>query len=181
MQLIKLSEDDLKDVSSQLTLQRAESYVGNFYDCNLNDGVLTGKIRGNHGEYIVEIEVIGEGRIKSHKCGCETSREEFCKHAAALGLTYIYTPWLFSGKRIGRSDIKTTDDLKYHISTTPLREMFIELKSAGYSLADIADLLKISTVQLSGIIKDDQAGKTHQLTEPVKLACLYLLDKQLGK
>lgn len=181
MQLIKLSEDDLKDVSSQLTLQRAESYVGNFYDCSLVNSVLIGKIRGNHGEYIVEVGIAENGKISSHKCGCETAKNEFCKHAAALGLTYIYTPWLFSGKKIERSDIKTVDDLECYASSTTLRELFTELKSAGYSLADIAGLLKMSTVQLSGIIKDDQTGKKHQLTEPIKLACLYLLDKKIEK
>ncbi|MBQ3034236.1 MAG: hypothetical protein IJD28_07630, partial [Deferribacterales bacterium] len=68
MHLIKLSEDDLKKVSSQLTIQRAESYVGNFYDCSLNDKVLSGKIRGNHGEYSVEVSFNDAGEISAHKC-----------------------------------------------------------------------------------------------------------------
>ena len=73
------------------------------------------------------------------------------------------------------------DELKYYIATTPLKEMITNLKSAGYSLADIAELLKISVLQLSTIVKDDQIGKTHQLTEPIKLVCSYLLDKQFNK
>ena len=166
MHLIKLSEDDLKKVSSQLTIQRAESYVGNFYDCSLNDKVLSGKIRGNHGEYSVEVSFNDAGEISAHKCMCETSKEEFCKHAAALGLTYIYTPWLFSGKRINHEDVKTFDELKYYIATTPLKEMITNLKSAGYSLADIAELLKISVLQLSTIVNSPAYGAYQ--------ACMFL-------
>lgn len=177
MQLIKLSEEDLNKTCSQILLQKAESYVGNFFDCNLTDETLVGKIRGNHGEYSVELTVGEGGNIISHKCACENSKEAICKHSAALGLTYIYTPWLFNGRRMKRSNISNIDELKYYISTTPLREMFIELRGKGINLSDMADLLKVSAVQLSSVIKEDQLGKTHQLTEPIKLACAYLLDK----
>lgn len=181
MQLIKLTEDKLKEVSTQINIQKSESYVGNFFDCNLNNNILSGKIRGNHGEYKVEITVNDSGAIEQHKCMCEVSKNEFCKHSIALCLTYIYTPWVFSGKKMNRQNIKTIEDVKYFISTTTLRELFLELKDLGYSLSDIADLLKISTVQLSSVIRDDQYGKNHLLTDAIKLSCLYLLEKNILK
>lgn len=181
MRLVKLSIEDLNGVASEITLQRAESYVGNFYDCSINDETLSGKIRGNHGEYNVSLTLDANGKVISHKCLCDRSKIECCKHATALGLTYIYTPWLFNGKRIDRSMIKSMDDLQYYLSTTPLKEVFSGLKDLGIPLSDLANLLKISTSQLSSIVKDDQAGKVHTLTEPIKLGCLYLLDKNFKK
>ena len=180
MKLVKLSAEDLNEAATEETLQRAESYVGNFYDCNIHDNVISGKIRGNHGEYNVSL-IIDGGKVKSHNCICERAKTECCKHAAALGLTYVYTPWLFNGKRIKKSDIHNLDSLEYYLSTTSLKELFTETKDNGITLADLSSVTKISVQQLSTIIKDEQSGKLHQLTEPIKLGCLYLLDKKLKR
>lgn len=181
MQLIKLTEDELKAVTTPINIQKSQSYIGNFYNCSMDNNKLIGKIRGNHGEYNVEVNFDSDGKILNNECKCETSKNEFCKHSIALCLTYIYTPWIFSGKKMDRNNIESLEDAKYFVSTTTLREIFIELKEKGYSLADISDLLKISTIQLSSVIKDDQVGKSHLLTEAVKLACLFLLEKNIAK
>lgn len=181
MRLITLSVEDLNAVAGEQTLQRAESYVGNFYDCNISNDTLTGKIRGNHGEYNVSLTYNEHSEIISHKCMCERAKTTCCKHAAALGLTYIYTPWLFHGKRISRSEIKSIEDLQYYLATMPLKDVFSGLKDEGILLSDLALILKISVSQLSAIVKDDQAGKVHQLTEPIKIATLYMIEKKFKK
>lgn len=181
MRLVTLSVEDLNAVAGEQTLQRAESYVGNFYDCGINEETLSGKIRGNHGEYNVSLTFNDHGGIISHKCMCERAKTACCKHAAALGLTYIYTPWLFNGKRIKLSEIHSLEDLQYYLATTPLKDVFACLKDEGIPLADLSTVLKISISQLSSIVKDDQSGKVHQLTEPIKMAALYLIDKKLKK
>ncbi len=177
MQLIKLTSDSLHDACSPRSIQRADAYISSFYACGQSgDDTLVGKIRGNHGEYEVTLTVKSDN-VSNYTCGCETSKTELCKHVAALGLTYIESPWLFSGTRIERNDIHSLEDLKYYIATTPLREIFVELKSKNIGITDISDIMKVSTNQLSSIIKEDSIGRTHQLTEPIKIACLYLLER----
>jgi len=176
MQLIKLSEEQLKNISTPLNLQRAENYVGKFYDCSVNGAELTGKIRGNHGVYEVKLKI--DTDPIDYQCDCETSKETFCKHTAALGLTYIYTPWVFkSDEKIDRSNINNTEELLFYVKTTKLKELLDELKAVGIASSKVAELTGLSMQQLLTIAKDDNNGKNHQLTDPVKLSCLYLLEK----
>ena len=37
MQLVKLTEEQLKNISSGINLQRAENYVGKFINCSVDD------------------------------------------------------------------------------------------------------------------------------------------------
>ncbi|WP_022850037.1 SWIM zinc finger family protein [Limisalsivibrio acetivorans] len=176
MQLPKLSEEQLKNISTPINLQRAENYVGKFVDCSIEGNVLKGTIKGNHGSYTSEL-VIDTDPIE-FKCDCENAKEVFCKHAAALGLTYIYTPWVFASEKIERSKINSFEDIKFYIKTTTLKELIEELRGKSIGSAQIAELNGISLQQLSAIVKDDLSGKHHTLTDPLKLACLYLLEKQ---
>lgn len=176
MQLIKLTEEQLKNISSSINLQRAENYVGKFHNCSVNDSLIKGTIRGNHGDYTVTLKI--DTDPIQFECECEKGQDVFCKHAAALGLTYIYTPWVFvSDRKMDRSALSTTDDVKLYIKTTPLKQMLDDLKKVGVSISELADLCGVSMKQISGIVKEDSGGKHHQLTDPVKMSCLFLLEK----
>lgn len=175
MQLPKLSEDHLRQVSDSLVLQRAENYVGKFVDCSLDENLLKGTIKGNHGAYTTTLAL--ECNPLNFSCDCNNSKEDFCKHAAALGMTYIYTPWVFATKKkLERKNISTFDDIKFYIKTTTLKSLLDEVRAKNISSSQVADLAGISIQQLSSIVKEDQSGKTHVLTDPLKLTCLYLLN-----
>jgi uncharacterized Zn finger protein len=175
MQLPKLSEENLKQVSDSLVLQRAENYVGKFIDCTLENSRLKGTIKGNHGAYTTTLALDSEPMIFS--CDCNNSKEEFCKHAAALAMTYIYTPWVFAtSKKLERKQIKTFDDIKFYIKTTTLKSLLDEVRAKNISSSQVANLVGISIQQLSSIVKEDQNGKNHVLTDPLKITCLYLLN-----
>jgi hypothetical protein len=178
MQLIKLTEDQLKNICTSLNMQRAENYVGKFHNCRIEGNYLKGTVKGNHGDYEVTLKI--DSDPLGYTCACETSKSMFCKHAAALGLTYIYTPWLFSmDEEIDREKIKTNEELKFYIKTTKLKDLVEELKDCCMGASKLAELAGISIHQLSTIIKDEQKGKYHALTDPLKLTCLYLIDKKL--
>lgn len=178
MQLLKLTEEQLRNISTSITLQRAENYVGKFFDCKIEDNVLEGKIRGNHGIYHVKLKI--DTDPLTYECQCETSKEMFCKHAAALGLTYIYTPWVFeSNKKIKRENINSLEELQFYLRTTKLKTLLEDLKKCCLGVAQLSEITGISVQQISAIVKDDLNGKFHTLTIPLKLACLYLIERSI--
>lgn len=176
MQLVKLTEEQLKNISSGLCLQRAENYVGKFQNCSVEGSVLKGTIKGNHGDYHVKLDV-GTDPI-SYECGCEKAKDCFCKHAAALGLTYIYTPWIFSSEhRLDRKAVKTPAEIQFYIKTTPLKDLLDDLKRVDVSISTLAELAGVTMQQISVMVREDMTGIHHALTDPLKMSCLYLLEK----
>lgn len=178
MQLLKLTEDQLKNICTTLNMQRAENYVGKFHDCVIDGNFLRGAIKGNHGSYNVSLQISSDPL--EYSCECETSKSMFCKHSAALGLTYIYTPWLFTtDEKIDRGNITTNKELQYYLRTTTLKDLIDEMRSCCLGAVNFAELSGISAQQLSTIIKDEQKGKYHVLTDPLKMSCLYLIEKNM--
>jgi hypothetical protein len=176
MQLVKLTEEQLKNISSGINLQRAENYVGKFINCSVDDSFIKGTIRGNHGDYTVTLKI--DVDPIEYSCDCEKGKDVFCKHAAALGLTYIYTPWVFSSNQIiDRKSLRTTDEIKFYIKTTPLKQLLDDLKTINVSVSQLADLSGIPIKRIAALVKDDSMDTTHNLTDPLKLSCLFLLEK----
>lgn len=176
MQLTKLTEEQLKNISTSINLQRAENYVGKFHNCSVDNSRIKGTIRGNHGDYNVTLKI--DSDPIEFECGCEKGKEMFCKHAAALGLTYIYTPWEFaSNQKMDRQSLKTIDEIKFYIKTTPLKTLLDELKKIDISASQLAEVSGVSIKQISTMVKDESAGTYHALTDTLKLSCLYLLEK----
>ncbi|MGA1847321.1 SWIM zinc finger family protein [Deferribacter abyssi] len=176
MKLLKLTEDQLRNICTPINLQRAENYVGKFFDCKIQDNIIVGKIKGNHGVYNVSLKI--DSDPLEYSCECKTSKEMFCKHAAALGLTYIYTPWVFeTDEKIERDSIKTLDELSFYLKTTKLKTLIDELRKKGVGVAKLSDLIGVSLQQIAAILKDEEKDKYHVLTDSIKLACLYILEK----
>jgi len=176
MQLVKLTEEQLKNISTSINLQRAENYVGKFHNCSVDSSNIKGTIRGNHGDYTVTLKI--DSDPIEYECECEKGKEVFCKHAAALGLTYIYTPWVFaSNQKLDRKELRTTEEIKFFIKTTPLKAMIDELKKAEVSVSQISELSGISMKQISCLVKEDGECKQHSLTDPLKMSCMFLLEK----
>jgi uncharacterized Zn finger protein len=176
MQLIKLTEEQLKNISTGINLQRAENYVGKFNGCSIDGSVIKGTIRGNHGDYNVTLKI--DSDPIEYECGCSKAKDIFCKHAAALGLTYIYTPWVFaSNQKMDRKSLKTTADIQFYIKTTPLKTLLEELKKVDITISKLAELTGVTMQQISAMVKEDAGGKNHALTDPLKMSCLFLLEK----
>jgi hypothetical protein len=174
MNVAKLTEEQLKAAFSADDLLRAEGSVGQFYNCTIKNGDLHGKIKGNHGVYEVTLQT------SKSPLPVPTEKDDqhgSAKHAAALGLTYIYTPWVFrSADKIDRSKLTTFDDIQFYVAITPLRQLTDELKIAGISLSKLAEITRVPLQQISTVIKDSDNGVPHAITEPLKMACLYLLE-----
>lgn len=176
MNVAKLTEDQLRNDFSPEATARAEGSVGQFYDCVVKNGDLYGKIKGNHGSY--EVTLFTSKSPLSGHCECKASTTGLCKHTAALGLSYLYTPWIFkSADKIDRKKLQTVDDIQFYIAITPVKELFEEMKAEGISLSRFSELTKVPMQHISQIIKNNEAGIPNSLTEVIKLSCMYLLDK----
>ena len=175
MNVAKLTEEQLKTAFSHEMLLRGEGSVGQFYDCTVKNGDLHGNIKGNHGVYNVTLYTSG-APVKG-ECNCKSAAYEPCKHAAALGLSYIYTPWVFKSEdKIDRSNLKSIDDIQFYVAITPLRQFVDELKAKNISLSKLAEISRIPLQQISTAVRDSENGTPHTLTDVLKLASLYLLD-----
>lgn len=174
MQLVKLTEEQLKNISTSMNLQRAENYVGKFINCSVDSSIISGTIRGNHGDYKVTLKIDTD----PIEYNCDCGKEEFCKHAAALGLTYIYTPWVFaSNQKLDRKSLRTTEEVKFYIKTTPLKQFIDDLKSIDVSVSQLAELSGLPMKRIATLVKEESEDKSHNLTDPLKLSCLFLLEK----
>jgi hypothetical protein len=176
MNVPKLTEEQLKAVFSPDVMQRAEGVVGQFHDCIVKDGDLHAKIKGNHGVYSI---VLHTSKSPLQVEGTDTNTDGgSTKHMAALGLSYIYTPWIFKCEDdIDRTELTTVDDIQFYTAITPLRQLVDEMKTHKIPLTKLAEITRIPLQHISQIVRDSENGISHGRTEALKLSCLYLLDK----
>ena len=178
MNVAKLTEEQLRSGFSPEMTSRAEGSVGQFYDCTVKNGDLHGKIRGNHGFY--EVTLHTSKPSLSGECGCKASETGLCKHTAALGLSYIYTPWIFKSlDNIDRKKLQTIDDIQFYLGITPLRTLLDELKEKkGISLSRFSGFTRVPLQHISQVFKSNEAGVQNPMSEVLKLSCIYLLDRE---
>ncbi|GAB7140921.1 hypothetical protein RsTz2092_08770 [Deferribacterales bacterium RsTz2092] len=177
MNVPKLNEQQLKTLFSIDDVLRAESMVGQCYDCTVSGGDLSAKIRGNHGVYSIKLKTLQEPM--AYEGIGEDGEAVSGKYFAALGLTYIYTPWKFKveGAGLDRSTISSADDIQLYIALTPLRQLLDELKTKNVPLAAFADMVHVPLQQIHQAMNDGDHDVPHTLLGPLKFACLYMLEK----
>ena len=94
---LPLTEEQLAQVIDEKTFHRAQPYVREFTHRLRSGPSITGRVAGPHGVYTVSLSI--EDSTLTPACSC-TSDAGFCRHAIALGLTYIEEPQSFYDLRI---------------------------------------------------------------------------------
>lgn len=94
--LLNLSEAQLSQAVDKKTFHRSQPYVGEFTHRLRFGTTVAGKVLGNYGVYAVSLG--SEGSQLAPSCTCPADME-FCKHAVALGLTYLEEPDSFHDLR----------------------------------------------------------------------------------
>jgi len=87
-----VTETQLAQAVDEKTFHRAQPYVREFTHRLLSGRAITGRVAGPHGVYTVSLA--SEDANLKPSCSCRTDGE-FCRHAIALGLTYIEEPETF--------------------------------------------------------------------------------------
>jgi uncharacterized Zn finger protein len=93
---LPLTEERLAQGVDEKTFHRAQPYVCEFTHRLLSGSVISGDVAGPHGVLRVSLTV-GDSTL-TPACRC-TSHPGFCRHAIALGLTYIEEPQSFYNLR----------------------------------------------------------------------------------
>jgi uncharacterized Zn finger protein len=94
---LPLTEEQLAQVVDEKTFHRAQPYVREFTHRLRSIATITGRVAGPHGVYTASLTV--EASTLTPACSC-TSDAGFCRHAIALGLTYLEEPQSFYDLRI---------------------------------------------------------------------------------
>jgi uncharacterized Zn finger protein len=89
---LTLTEEQLAQVIDEKTFHRAQPYVREFTHRLRSGPTISGRVAGPHGVFSVSLSV--EDSTLTPTCSC-TSDPGFCRHAIALGLTYIEEPQSF--------------------------------------------------------------------------------------
>jgi uncharacterized Zn finger protein len=89
---LPLTEDQLAQVVDEKTFHRAQPYVREFTHRLRSGPFIAGRVAGPHGVFTVSLTI--EDSTLTPACSC-TSDPGFCRHAIALGLTYIEEPQSF--------------------------------------------------------------------------------------
>jgi hypothetical protein len=89
---LPLTEERLAQVIDEKTFHRAQPYVREFTHRLRSGPSITGRVAGPHGVFTVSLTI--EDSTLTPACSC-TSDPGFCRHAIALGLTYIEEPQSF--------------------------------------------------------------------------------------
>ena len=87
-----LSRRQIHAFTDDISFERASGYVGDFDEYTKDQNGISGTVvgRSTNEEYAVSIEVNEEQQLEG-SCSCP-SYHHWCKHIAALGLTYIEYP-----------------------------------------------------------------------------------------
>jgi hypothetical protein len=89
---LPLTEEQLAQVIDEKTFHRAQPYVREFTHRLRSGPAIAGRVAGPHGVFTVSLTI--EDSTLTPACSC-TSDPGFCRHAIALGLTYIEEPQSF--------------------------------------------------------------------------------------
>jgi uncharacterized Zn finger protein len=89
---LNLSEAQLAQAVEEKTFHRAQPYVREFTHRLRSGPTIGGRVAGPHSIYTASLTIAGEELRPS--CSC-TIDDTFCKHAVALGLTYLEEPQTF--------------------------------------------------------------------------------------
>ena len=90
--LLNVSETQLAHAVDTKIFHRAQPYVGEFTQRLCCGNTIAGRVAGDYGVYAVSLSSDGVQLTPSCTCPADI---EFCKHAVALGLTYVEEPESF--------------------------------------------------------------------------------------
>lgn len=166
-----------KNGSSQPS-DKAQRYVGQFYDATRFGTKITAKVLGNHGTYTVSMEV-KEGSLTS-ACSCYIGKYGGCHHCEALAMTFLQDTTKFRELKQRNLDevVKLADipNSRYLRSVT-LDELIQELKKKGITQKAFAESIGMSSQKLSAIKSSERRNRSFHELGATKLACLWVLER----
>jgi hypothetical protein len=153
---------------------KASHYVGAFFDTTRIGTKIIAKVHGNHGTYIVSIQL--ENQALSAACSCYIGKAGSCHHCEALAITFLNEPGTFSAvEQTQLGGVQTLADLQAYLQYTTLDALLDELKSHGITDKAFAESIGMSTRHLSAIKSSELRHHYFYELGATKLACVWVL------
>ena len=155
--------------------EKAQRYIGQFYDLERIGLKISGKVEGNYGTYNVSIWIDGE-RVSS-ACGCYIGKHGYCHHCEALAHTFFLDPDAFIEVRAKqRGELTCLSDLADYLKTTSLDTLLDELKANGITQKAFAESMGMNPRHLGSVKSSEKRNRYFNELGAIKLACLWALE-----
>jgi uncharacterized Zn finger protein len=151
-------------------------YIGKFFERTRTENKIAAKVHGNHGVYLVSIEVKDKGTRSA--CSCYIGKGGGCHHCYALAHTFFNSPDSF--KIIERKmlpKVVALEDISDYLKGTTLDELLRELKAAGVAQKDFAESVGMNPRHLSSIKSSELRNRYYHELGATKLACLWMIER----
>ncbi len=156
---------------------KASRYVGQFFDTVRRGHKITGKVVGNHGTYMVSIQVKEHGL--SSACSCYIGREGYCHHCEALAVTFLKEESLFQEiQPKPRENIQGLEEVREYLQSVTLDALLKELGERGITQKAFAESINMNPRHLSAIKSSELRNHYFNELGATKLACLWVLALQ---
>ncbi|MBI2191994.1 MAG: hypothetical protein HYU36_08425 [Planctomycetes bacterium] len=100
-----------------------------------------------------------------------------CKHAAALGLTYLHDPGSFKDiPKTNRTEVRALADVSKFLKGTSLDALVEELRARGITQKQVVEILGINSGLFGSAKRLEKRGRRYGFLNACKLACAYLLE-----
>ncbi|MBV7335102.1 hypothetical protein KFU94_44070 [Chloroflexi bacterium TSY] len=158
--------------------EKAEPYVGRFFSCTRAGNKITGKVKGNHGTYVVSIQ-LEEGWIES-VCSCYIGKRGNCHHSEALAVTFKCEPDQFTlvapqtVESVGQ--VKSLTDLKTHLAQITLDDLTKQLRAKGITQKALADSMGMNPQHITAVKSSERRNRYFTELGAIKLACMWVLE-----
>lgn len=170
-----LTEKELRNSFDPKTWGRAQDYVGAFENPEATSREIRGNVTGNYGTYTAILRRIGDSL--EFACSCPAADDMDCKHAAALGLTYLRDPGVFQEMaKADRAEVRAVADVSKFLKGSTLERLVEELRARGITQKQVIEILGINSGLFGSAKRLEERGRRYGFLNACKLACAYLLE-----
>lgn len=146
-----------------------------FFDTTYRGSKIIGRVVGNHGTYIVSIQL--DGNKLDSTCSCYIGKHGYCHHVNALAVTFLKDPGIFKEIEARQwEDVRGLDDLKAYLDGITLEDLLKQLKSRGITAKSAAEAMGMSPQKLGAIKRSELRNRHFNELGATKLACLWILE-----
>lgn len=155
--------------------KKAERYVNQFFAATRSGSKIAAHVEGNHGTYLVSIEVHPDRVVSA--CSCYIGKRGHCHHCEALAHTFFQDPDTFAElQSTEREAISSLDDLEAFLHDMTLETLLAELKAKGITQKAFGASIGMSTRHLSAVKSSELRNRFFHELGATKLACLWVLE-----
>lgn len=156
--------------------EKAQRYIGKFFNATRFGTKITAQVVGNHGTYTVSAQAKDAGVTSA--CSCYIGKHGGCHHCHALALTFMQQPELFVElKSRPLEQVTMPADLPEYLRSVTLDQLLGDLKARGITQKAFAEAIGMNPRHLTAVKSSERRNRYSNELGAIKLACLWMLDR----